>query len=99
MFEGTWIDRSTRNDGVEIFCNRKMVHFKRYSSIPASGLREAWRERKVQEWESSHCTKPMWREAIQNGWIISTTVTTITGERVWLACLPNGSGFHRVIPP
>jgi len=96
---GTWIDRSTRNDGVEILCNRKLVHFKRYSSIPVSGLRDAWRERKVQEWESSHCTKPMWRDAIENGWLISATLTTVTGERVWLACLPNGTGFHRVIPP
>jgi hypothetical protein len=26
---GTWHDRVTRNDGVEISCERKLVHFKR----------------------------------------------------------------------
>lgn len=95
---GTWIDRTTRNDGVEILCNRKMVHFKRYSTTPASGLSETWTDRKVQEWESAYCSKPMWREASQNGWIVSATVTTVKGQSVWLACLPDGRGFHRAIP-
>jgi hypothetical protein len=95
---GNWIDRTTRNDGVEIRCDRKMVHFKRYSSTPVSGLSDAWKERKTQEWESAYCSKPMWREASQNGWVVSATVTTVKGESVWLACLPNGRGFHRAIP-
>lgn len=95
---GTWIDRTTRNDGVEIFCNRKLVHFKRYSSTPASALQTQWRDDKTEEWRSTYCTKPLWREAIDNGWLISTTVTTVTGERVWFACQKGGGAFHRVIP-
>ena len=95
---GTWLDRTTRNDGVEIFCDRKLVHFKRYASTPGSGLRDAWRDSKTEEWRSSTCTNSMWREAIENGWIISTTVTTVTGEKVWFACQPGGLAFHRLIP-
>jgi hypothetical protein len=95
---GTWINRTTRNDGVEIFCDRKLVHFKRYASTPGSGLREAWRDAKTEEWRSATCTSAMWREAVENGWLISTTVTIVTGEKVWFACQPGGSAFNRVIP-
>jgi hypothetical protein len=95
---GTWTDRVTRNDGVEVACDRKLVHFKRYYSAPASALRDAWKERKAQEWENAYCKRPIWREAVDNGWIVSSTVTTVTGERLWLACLPGGKGFHRGLP-
>lgn len=95
---GTWINRTTRNDGVELFCDRKLVHFKRYASTQGSGLREAWREARTEEWRSTTCINPIWREAVDNGWIISTTVTTATGEKVWFACEPGGTAFHRAIP-
>ena len=95
---GTWINRTTRNDGVELFCDRKIVHFKRYASTPGSGLRDAWRDSKTEEWQSITCANAMWREAVDNGWLISATVTTVTGEKVWFACQPGGSAFHRVIP-
>ena len=96
---GTWADRFTRNDGVEIICDRKLVHFKRYYGAPASAVTDTWRDRKAEEWESGYCKRSLWREAVENGWIISSTIATITGERLWLACLPGGRGFHRVLPP
>jgi hypothetical protein len=95
---GTWINRTTRNDGVELFCDRKIVHFKRYASTPGSGLREAWRDTKTEEWRSIKCANAMWREAVENGWLVAATVTTVTGEKVWFACQPGGLAFHRVIP-
>jgi len=95
---GTWPDRVTRNDGVEIICDEKLVHFKRYFSAPASALRDDWKERKAEEWEGAYCKRPLWREAVDNGWIVSATLTTSTGKRLWLACLPGGRGFHRLIP-
>jgi hypothetical protein len=94
---GTWTDRFTRNDGVEIGCEQKTVHFKRTSKAPASSLGEAWNERQAENWESAYCTHSIWREAAENGWVVSATVTTVTGERIWLACLPNGRGFYRVL--
>jgi|SRR5215475_4592185 len=95
---GTWTDRLTRNDGVEIGCDRKVVHFKRYYSAPASALKEGWRERQAETWESATCKGLLWREATDNGWVVSATLTTVTGERLWLACLPGGRAFHRMIP-
>jgi hypothetical protein len=95
---GTWTDRVTRNDGVEIGCDRKVVHFKRYYSAPASALKEGWRERQAETWESATCKSSLWREATENGWVVSATLTTVTGERLWLACLPGGRAFHRMIP-
>lgn len=95
---GTWINRTTRNDGVEIFCNRKLVHFKRHSNTSASTLQSGWKEAQTEAWSSAYCQKPMWREAVDNGWIISATVSTVTGERIWLACQKGGTAFNRVIP-
>ncbi len=95
---GTWTDRLTRNDGVEIGCDRKVVHFKRHYSAPASALGAGWRERQAELWEGTYCKRSIWREAIENGWVVSATLTTVTGERVWIGCLPGGRGFHRVLP-
>jgi hypothetical protein len=94
---GTWTDRLTRNDGVEIGCDLKTVHFKRFYKAPASALRDGWQERQADAWENGYCTRSIWREAVENGWVISATVTTATGQRVWLACLPDGRGFYRVL--
>ena len=96
---GTWTDRFTRNDGVDIGCDLKTVHFKRYYKAPASALRDGiWKERQAETWESATCNRSMWRDAVGNGWVVSATVTTATGERVWLACLPDGRGFYRALP-
>ena len=65
---GTWINRTTRNDGVELFCDRKIVHFKRYASTPGSGLREAWREARDRGMAEHHlhqsrCGAKPWKTA------------------------------------
>jgi hypothetical protein len=93
---GTWIDRVTRYDGYDIGCDLKTVHFKRFhksSSAPSN----TWMERQAEIWESAYCGRSLWREAVANGWVISATVTTSAGQRVWLACLPTGKGFYRVM--
>jgi hypothetical protein len=95
---GTWMDRFTRNDGVEVGCDMKLVHFKRFYKAPSGPQRDAWRENQAEDWESAYCSRSIWRDAVENGWVVSATVTTQTGERVWLACLPNGRGFYRVMP-
>jgi hypothetical protein len=95
---GTWTDRLTRNDGVEIGCERKVVHFKRHYNAPASALKDGWRERQAELWEGATCKRSIWREAIDNGWVVSATLTTVVGERVWVSCAKGGRGFHRVLP-
>src|SRR5262245_41410338 len=94
---GTWTDRLTRNDGVEVGCEQKVVHFKRHYNAPASALNEAWRVRQAELWEGSYCKRSIWREAIDNGWVVSVTLTTVTKERLWVGCLKGGRGFHRVL--
>lgn len=95
---GNWTDRVTRNDGVEVACERKVVHFKRYFKAPSASQGAAWKETRAQDWESTYCQRSIWRQAVDNGWIVSATVTTSSGEKIWLGCLPGGKGFHRTLP-
>lgn len=92
---GTWIDRGTRNDGMEVLCERRIIHFKRYSRVEKAS--EAWKEARTEDWRSAYCRSSTWREAIENGWLVSATFTTAGGERVWFACQRDGSAFHRII--
>ena len=79
---GTWIDRNTRDDGIEVVCRIRTVNYKRFfRSSPAA---PDWRERRQREWNSTACSSALLREAIENGWIITTTITSIGSERVIL---------------
>jgi hypothetical protein len=93
---GTWTDRLTRHDGIDIGCDLKTVHFRRFYKL-SSPPSEAWMEKQAEIWESAYCSRSLWRDAVENGWVVSATVTTAGGARVWLACLPNGKGFYRVL--
>jgi hypothetical protein len=93
---GTWTDRLTRHDGIDIGCDLKTVHFKRFYKS-ASAPSEAWMEKQAEIWEGAYCSRSLWRDAVANGWVVSATVTTSGGARVWLACLPTGKGFYRVL--
>ncbi len=93
---GTWTDRFTRHDGIDIGCDLKTVHFKRFYKL-SSAPSEAWMDKQAEIWESAYCSRPLWHDAVENGWVVSATVTTSGGARVWLACLPNGKGFYRVL--
>jgi hypothetical protein len=93
---GTWTDRLTRHDGIDIGCDLKTVHFKRFYRS-ASAPSTAWMEKQAEIWEGAYCSRSLWRDAVANGWVVSATVTTSGGARVWLACLPTGKGFYRVL--
>jgi hypothetical protein len=93
---GTWTDRLTRHDGIDIGCDLKTVHFKRFYKS-ASAPSTAWMEKQAEIWESAYCSRSLWREAVENGWVVSATVTTSGGARVWLACLATGKGFYRTL--
>ena len=79
---GNWIDRNTRDDGIEVVCRIRTVNYKRFfRSNPAA---PDWRERRQREWNSTACSSALLREAIENGWIITTTITSMGSERVIL---------------
>ena len=79
---GTWIDRNTRDDGIEVVCRIRTVNYRRF--IRSSPAAPDWRDRKQREWNSTACSSPLLREAIENGWIITTTLSAPGIERVIL---------------
>jgi hypothetical protein len=79
---GRWLDRSTRHDGVRVDCESKTVEFRRFLNADPDSMRSDWEERKARDWNSNYCVDQDWREAIDNGWKITSTVTIRTGDRL-----------------
>jgi hypothetical protein len=80
--KGRWLDRSTRHDGVELDCDAKTLEAKRLVNADPDEMREGWQARKEREWNARYCNDESWREAIDNGWSIVSTLTFRTGEQV-----------------
>ena len=78
---GLWLDRATRNGGMEVWCDRRVVVFKRFTYAPAASLTVDWKARKAVEWNSAHCGSPLWGEAIRQGWKVDLSVTAADGGR------------------
>jgi hypothetical protein len=72
---GLWLDRVTRNGGMEVWCDRKMVVFKRFTYAPSASMTGEWKSRKAAEWNAAHCGSPLWGEAIRQGWKVDLSVT------------------------
>jgi hypothetical protein len=81
---GVWVDRKTRNAGVMVVCDRKLVEFRRFTYSPSSSLDGAWRASKAAEWSGAHCGSPLWTQAIRNNWKIALSVTAADGGHVLL---------------
>ena len=80
--KGRWLDRSTRHDGVELDCEAKTLEAKRFMNADPDEMREGWEARKEREWNARYCSDASWREAIDNGWSIISTLIFRTGEQV-----------------
>jgi hypothetical protein len=79
---GTWLDRRTRNDGVDVLCRKRTVEFRRFAILPAGALDSQWKERQQREWNRAFCDGYAWRPAIDAGWVIVLSLTTGQGEHV-----------------
>ena len=79
---GRWLDRSTRYDGVELECESKTLEARRFVNASPDAMREGWEARKEQQWNAAYCSDEAYREAIDNGWSIISTLTFRTGEQV-----------------
>jgi hypothetical protein len=75
---GTWTDRFTRNDGVDIGCELKTVHFKRYYKGPAP--RDAWKERQAEIWESGATARCGATPSATAGWCRRVTTVAASGS-------------------
>ena len=79
---GKWLDRSTRRDGVEVDCEAKTLEAKRFLNTDPDAMREGWESRKQREWNAAYCDHESWREAIDHGWSIISTLTFRTGQQM-----------------
>ncbi|MBX9726688.1 MAG: hypothetical protein K2X09_05425 [Rickettsiales bacterium] len=79
---GAMLDAYTRNDGVSVLCNTKVVEFKKSLLTNSTDLREGWQERKASQWDKIYCEMPA-LEAIKSGWTIGFSLVTKDGVRFW----------------
>ena len=80
--KGRWLDPSTRHDGVELDCGSKTLDTKRFVNADPEQMREGWERRKERQWNAHYCSDDAWREAIDNGWSIISTLMFRSGEQV-----------------
>lgn len=84
---GVWIDRVTRNAGMLVACDRKLVQFTRFTYAPSASMNDAWKQRKAADWNAVHCNSPIWKEAIANGWKIVLSQTAADGGQASITAL------------
>jgi hypothetical protein len=75
-----WVDPRTRYDGLEVDCEAKTLKAKRFLNAGPADMREGWETRNERAWNAAYCNNEAWREAIDNGWSIISSLTFRTGE-------------------
>ena len=55
---GVWIDRVTRNAGMEVSCDRKTVQFTRFTYAPSASMNDAWKASKSRGLERDALQQP-----------------------------------------
>jgi hypothetical protein len=78
---GIWIDRVTRNAGMSVACDSKLVEFTRFAYIGSPAMTADWKAARSSEWNAAHCNSLLWKEAIDNGWAVVLNVATADGGR------------------
>jgi hypothetical protein len=81
---GVWVDRKTRNAGMDVSCDRKTIVFRRFTYTPTAAMDGAWKARKEAEWNGRQCTSRLWTQAVRNEWKIVLSVTAFDGGNVSL---------------
>lgn len=76
---GVWIDRVTRSAGIIVFCDKKVVEFRRFTYTPSAAMDAAWKERKTAEWNGTQCASRLWSQAILNDWKVALSLTAADG--------------------
>jgi hypothetical protein len=79
---GIWIDRSTRNAGILVACDRRIIEYRRFTYSPSASMTDAWKARKGADWNRTHCDSAIWRDAIGRGWKIILSETAADGASV-----------------
>jgi hypothetical protein len=79
---GVWIDRVTRSAGMLVLCERKTVQFTRFTYAPSASMNDTWKQSKTADWSATHCSSPVWGEAVRGGWKIVLSQTSADGGQV-----------------
>jgi hypothetical protein len=79
---GIWIDRATRNAGMRVSCATRTIEYRRFTYTLSAAMTEAWKTRKADDWNATHCGSPIWRDAILGGWRIILNETAADGGQV-----------------
>ena len=79
---GIWIDRTTRNAGMVVSCDRRIIEYRRFTYSPSASMSDAWKARKGADWNRTHCDSAIWRDAIGRGWKIVLSETAADGASV-----------------
>ena len=79
---GVWIDRVTRSAGMLVLCDRKTVQFTRFTYAPSASMNDTWKQSKTADWSATHCSSPVWGEAVRGGWKIVLSQTSADGGQV-----------------
>lgn len=81
---GVWVDRVTRNAGMFVTCDKRLVEFSRFTYASSASMNADWKQRKGADWSASHCGSAIWNEAIREGWKVVLSLTAADGGRVAL---------------
>jgi hypothetical protein len=81
---GVWIDRVTRQAGMVVACDKKVIEFRGFTYTPATSMTEAWQAQQVAKWKRTRCAGPIWTEAIRNDWKIVLTITSVDRRQLSL---------------
>src|SRR6476620_659650 len=79
---GLWLDRTTRNGGMVVICEKRLIEVRRFTSARSDTVNESWKRREQQAFSATHCNNPIWQDAIASGWRVTLTVTAADGARV-----------------
>jgi hypothetical protein len=79
---GIWVDRTTRNAGMVVSCDKRRVEFRRFTYAPSASMTEAWKASKGSDWNASQCGSASWGGAIRSGWQVILSVTAADGGTV-----------------
>jgi hypothetical protein len=61
---------------------RRTLEAKRFVNADPDDMREGWEAHKERQWNAAYCNDDSWREAIDNGWSIISTLSFRTGAQV-----------------
>ncbi len=73
--KGSMVDSATRNEGMEVSCDKKSVAFKKSLTVNVSQLHDGWLARTEKRWNEALCNLEDWAFAIKTGWTVSMPFT------------------------